>query len=232
MAAVLDATPIPVEIQFRDDGGLIFNLEGRVPALTPLAEAAAGRFLKGKFAVPSGLIQLRIKTVSVTVTTATRTALVVFADTGDTEVADLLTIRQPRLSLAATGLDQDSPTVVAHFEGPLVIANVLFAAKGQLGGNSGFSITPASEDLLLTTEQLLNAVLGTAIPQFPNLPVWDLQMIADLGVGDVTIVAALAGTWGVPLGVNPPELAGITITVSKMGASVIGRIEGRMSIAG
>ena len=232
MAAVLDSTTIPVEVQFRDEGGLIVNVEGRVPAVTPLATAAAGRFLVGAFAVPQGLAKLRIKTVSATVTTSTNTSLVVFSDTGDTEVADFITVRQPKLSISATGLDQAAPAVVAQLEGLLVIANVSFVVKGQLGGVGAFSVAPANNDLLLTTEQFITGFLESAVPQFPNLPVTDLQLFADLGSSDVTITATISGSWRIPLGVNPPELTAITVTVQKKGNSITGRIVGRMTVAG
>jgi hypothetical protein len=231
-AAILDATAIPVEFQFSDNGGLVVNMQGRVPALTPLVTAAAGRFLKGKFTVPNGLINLRIKTVSVTVVTATRTALVVFADTGDNTVADLFTLRQPRLSLAATGLNQDSPTVVAHLDGLLVIANVLFTISGMIGDNGDFSVTPALQGLPLTVEQFVSALLNTTGVRLPTLPVSGLNLTADLDAGNVTIVATVTGSWKIPLGVNPPDLTGASITISKRGNSVTGRIDASMSLAG
>jgi len=231
-AAILDATAIPVEFQFRDNGGLIVDMQGRVPALTPLVTAASGRFLKGKFAVPNRLINLRIKTVSVTVVTATRTALVVFADTGDNTIADLLTLRQPRLSLAATGLDQDNPTVVGHLDGILVIASVLFTISGSIGDNSDFSVTPVAQGIPLTVQQFVNALLNTTDAQLPSLTVSGLAVSADLDAGNVSVTATLTGSWKIPLGVNAPDLTGATITVSKRGNSVTGRIDAHMSIAG
>jgi hypothetical protein len=232
LAPLLEPTSIPVEVQFRDQGGLVLTIEGRVPAVTPLASAVQARFLRARFPVPSGLQGLRVKTATVTVNANARTALVVLADSGDFEVADLLTIRQPKLTLAGTDVDQAAPAVSAQFEGLLLIANVPFRMKGQVGGESAFSVTPASADLLVTSEQLLQQFLGSSVARIPSLPLTDLGLNANFDTDTYALTATLSGTWRVPLGISPPELSGLSLTISKTPAELTGRLQGRATVAG
>jgi len=197
-ANLLGPTAIPVELTLTDQGGLVISITGRFPAVTPLFTSIQGSILKGRFVLPNGLANLRVKIASFTINFAAKSGLVAFADTGDLDVAGFLTIRQPKVTISSAALDLPAPNISVLFEGLLLVANAPFQLKGQLGGNAAFSVEPTSSDLSVTSEQLLSSFLGSVVPQLPKLPITDLGLHADFDVDDYIFTAALVGSWTQP----------------------------------
>jgi hypothetical protein len=231
LAPMLTDTAIPTEVTFVDDDGLVVNVAGRVPAQTPLASDIVQRFVGGKVSIPEALADLRIKTVTTSVFTAKKKAVLEIADTGDTKLAGVLKLRQPKLTIDVTKLADATPDLSTHFSGLLVVSNVPFRVDAKVGKDSAFSIVPTTE-ALLSSEQLILDLIGGVVSNLPDLPITDLNLLADFDSSDFTLSAAAAGTFSIPLGIDGPELSNIFFAIEKSGGNVSGRIAARMKLGG
>jgi hypothetical protein len=230
--SLLDPDAIPVVLTLSDQGGLVIGITLRLPSLTPAFTSIEGSILRGRFTLPAGLANLRVKVASFTINFAAKSGLLEFADTGDLDVAGFLTIRQPKITISSTGLDGPAPAIAAVLEGLLIIANVPFQLRGQIGGSVAFSVDHASADLSVTSEQLLSSFLGSVAPQLPKLPITDLGLHADFDANDYVLTAALVGSWILPLGISPPTLSGLKVTIRKPAGSLEGALEATIKLAG
>lgn len=229
-AALLDDRPIPTDVIVRDDpdDGLVLRAEGRVPALTPQADAVASRFLNGQFRIPAALKRLRIKSIAVTSIPKSDSVTMEFADTGDTRVVDFLTLRQPRLSVLATDFS-GAMQLTTHLQALLVVSRLPFHVSGQLGGDSDLKVVPAS-DVLPTTQQLLQEYLGELVSGIPDLPITDINLGGDFEAGTFLIGGRAAGEWSLTVGNGAVKLANLKFTVARGSGGVSGSLSGEMSI--
>jgi hypothetical protein len=134
--------------------------------------------------------------------------------------------------ISSTNLTAQAPSVSAVLEGLLIVANVPFQLRGQLGGSVAFSIDHASSDLGVTSEQLLHSFLGSVAPQLPTFPITDLGLHANFDANDYSLTAALVGSWTLPLGISPPTLSGLKVTIRKSSDGLQGMLEARANVAG
>lgn len=230
--AILDASPIPVDVFIRDSNGLNISLEARVPANTPLMGSVLGKFVRGKYSLPTGMSLLRVKTLVLVLDVSKNAATLSFADTGDTRIADLLTLRQPKVSITAIGLNQPTPALTVSLEGSLVFDSVPYQLSGQLLPTPSLDVWPLASGLKATAEQFLKDLMQFTASQLSVLFIDGVKIQADSSFTNVNVSAALGGEWDISFGSSSLKIKEAQVTVEQSTSGMSGRVFGKMPFRG
>ena len=117
--------------------------------------------------------------IATRITPATKEGGLAITCDGVFQLGQLITVREPRLTLNVTDLDQPAPSITADLDAIVQLAGHPFQVSGPPDEGGAFVIKSADSSAL-SVRPLLESLLGALPAQFSDLTIDSLAFGADL----------------------------------------------------